>query len=211
MTQKIWKSSMTWGIPSTNDIINGVALTSRGSVRNTTSTYSGVGLWSRSVTSGESGTITVTWGGTNNRRTLTAYTLIGAQDAVEATSTAFSNTGATTTSLTTITDGAMIVSAGSIGSALTMTAVGTNHNIDTQISATSLSCAIGDLDTTTAGSYTGIGFSTSPAPANMEIVLAAFTPAFTPATIVEVSDNKYSATALNIPTYTTTYLKYRRY
>ena len=136
--------------------------------------------------------------------------MIGAQDVVEASSTAFNNSGVTTTGLTTITDGAIVVTAGSIGNNYTMSAIGTNHNIDTQIAATSLACVIGDVATTIAGGITGIGFSTSPAPNNMEVVLAAFTPAFTAGTITELSDNKYLATALNIPIFVSSILKYRR-
>jgi hypothetical protein len=189
---------------------NSVALTKAAEVRNTTSTYSGVGLWSRSVSSGESGTITITWGGNNQRRTLAAYTLIGAQNSTEATATAYSNSGATTTGLTTITDGAMVVAAGSVGSGLTMTAVGTDHAIDTQRTASSLSTAIGHVPVTSAGAITGIGFSTTPAPSNMEVVLAAFTPAMDVATITDVSNNKYDGVAYNTPVYRSSNLKYTR-
>ena len=189
---------------------NGNALTLRAEIRNIASNYCGVGLWSKSVTSGESGTITITWAGNNSRRTLVAYTLIGAQDVVEASATAYNGSGAVTTGLTTITDGAMVVTAGAIGDGLTMSAAGTNHTQDATIIASSHAGAIGHVPVATAGTITGIGFSTSPAPGNMEVVLAAFTPAMVEGTIKELSDNQYLGTAKNAPKYTTSFLKYRR-
>ena len=189
---------------------NGNALISRSSVRTTRSPYNGVAIFSKSITSGESGNIAVGWTGKNSRRTAYAYTLVNAQNVVEATATAFSNTGTVTSGLTTINDGAVVVTACANKDGYTMTAVGTGHVLDSSVTAGAHAGALGHVPVVTAGAISGIGFTATPTPNGEALALAAFTPYNTTEQVIELSDNKFIGTAYNVPKYQNTFLKKRR-
>jgi hypothetical protein len=201
------EDAITGRVMPTNITFNGNALTNRAQVRTTTSLYIGVGLWSKSIASGESGNIVVTWGGTNDRRTVIAYVLSEATNSVEATATSFSNTGTTTTGLTTLSPNAIVVTACANEDGYTMTTVGTDHTLATSIVAGAHAGAMGSVTVATAGSITGIGFTASPTPGGEALVMAAFTPINT---TTELSNNEYVGTAYNRPTFEETFLKIRR-
>lgn len=186
---------------------NGNALTRAAEVRTTSSAYNGVGLWYKSVTSGESGNIVVTWGGNNSRRTVMAYVLSNSLGVTEATATAFSNTGTTTTGLTTVNDGTIVATACANEDGYTMTAVGTNHTVAATIVAGSHAGALGSVPVASAGAITGIGFTASPTPRGEALVMAAFTPYNT---TTELSNNEYIGNAYMGPTFEETFLKIRR-
>jgi hypothetical protein len=202
------EGSNTARVMPTAMTFNGNALTRAAEVRTTASLYNGVGLWSKTVTSGESGNIVVTFGGNNNRRTVMACVLAGATGVVEATATSFSNTGTTTTGLTTLSNNAIVVTACANEDGYAMTAVGTDHTVTTTIVAGGAHAgAIGSVPVALAGAITGIGFTSSPAPLGEALVMAAFTPYNT---TTELSNNEYTGTAYNRPTFEETFLKIRR-
>jgi hypothetical protein len=190
---------------------NSNALTNIASVRTTTSLYNGVSLWRKSVTSGESGNIVATWSGKNNARTLCACILVNAQNVVEASTTSYSNTETTTASLTTVTDGAIVISACVNKDGNVMTAVGTDHTLDSTVAQSGEQAgAIGHVDVATAGTISGIGFTASPTPSGEALILAAFIPVIIGEQITELSDNEFVGTAVGSPRYQSTFLKFRR-
>ena len=197
-------------VRATNVTFNGNVLSNITSVATTTSLYNGVSLWRKSVTSGESGNIVVTWSAANDRRTVFAYVLSNAQNVVEVSATSFNNTGVTTTGLTTISDNALVVTAGVNKDGYVMTAVGTNHVVDSSIVAGEHAGAIGHVSVPIAGSISGIGFTASPTPTGEALILAAFTPVNVTEQSVELSNNEFIGTAINVPIYKSTFLKNRR-
>jgi hypothetical protein len=204
------ESTNSGRVLASNISFNGTNLTQIASVRTTTSSYNGVSLWSRSITSGESGDIVVDWSGNNSRKTMFAYVLINAQSTVEATATSFSNTGITTTGLTTISDGSVVVTACANEDGFALTAVGTNHVVDSTLVASTHAGAIGHVNVPVASSITGIGFTASPVPNGEALVLAAFAPSRVDGQITELSNNEIVGTALNGPIYQSNFLKFRR-
>lgn len=169
----------------------------------------GVALFYLSVTGGSSGTITITWPASVDRRTLHAYTLSGVQATPEENVTAINNSGNATASITTATDGAIIVSAGVNRNANALSAVGTDHSVNDSQVTSGHAGAMGNVTTTTAGNVTGIGF-TSSSTSRMAIALAAFPPASSPGSIYDLSDNKINSLVYNLPTYVSAPLKLRR-
>jgi hypothetical protein len=204
------ESTASGRVQATNITFNGNALTQRATTRTTTSAYNGVGIWSKSVTSGETGNIVVTWAGSNSRKTIFAYVLSNAQNVVDATATSFSNTGTTTTGLTTITNNTLVVTACANEDGSTMSAVGTNHSVNSTVAAGAHAGAIGNVPVSTAGAITGIGY-TATTMNGSALALVAFRPVNNTTSIVELSNNEYSGTAINVPKYISTFLKTRRY
>jgi hypothetical protein len=205
------EDNLTGRVLATNVTFNGNALTNIASVRTTTSLYNGISLWRKSITSGESGNIVATWSGNNNARTLCVCVLVNAQNVVEVSTTSYNNSGTTTADLTTVTDGAVVVSACVNKDGNNMTAVGTGHILDSTVTASSQQAgAIGHVDVATAGTISGIGFTASPTPSGEALILAAFTPVITGEQITELSNNEFVGTAINLPKYQSTFLKFRR-
>lgn len=200
----------TGRVIATSVTFNGNALTSQASVRTTASPYNGVAIFSKSITSGESGNVVVTWAGANSGRTAFAYTLVNAQNTVEAVATAFSNTGLVTSGLTTINNGAIIVTACANEDGYTMTAAGSNHTLDSSVVAGARAGAIGHVAVVIATAISGIGFTATPTPNGEALALVAFTPVNTTASVIDLSNNKFIGTVYNVPKYQNTFLKIRR-
>ena len=197
-------------VQPTGITFNGNNLTLVTTTRTTTSPFNGVSMFSKTVVSGESGNIVVTYSRNNNGRTVHAFTLANVNSATaEATATNFNNTGSTTTGLTTLTNGAIVVSGGTNRSDSAMSASGTNHSLsDARIGGTILAGAIGNIPVSIAGSISNIGFTADTMDASA-MVLGAFTPLKNPGNIVDESGIN-NGLSYNFPTFDSTFLKYRR-
>lgn len=189
---------------------NGNALTNIQSVATTTSLYNGVSLWRKSVTSGESGNIVVTWSNNNDQRILFVCTLENAQNTVEASAISFNNSGITTTGLTTLSDNSLVITACANKDGYVMTALGSNHVVDSTKVASSHAGAIGHVQVQTASIITGIGFTASPTPTGEALILAAFPPIEVGDQIIELSNNEFVGTVVSDPMYYNSFLKNKR-
>jgi hypothetical protein len=176
----------------------------------TTYPYNGVSIWSKTVTSGESGNIVITWSGSNSRKTLFAYTLINAQNVVENSDATYNNYGVITTGLTTLSPNDLVVTACANEDGYAMTALGANHIVDSTVVSGAHAGAIGHVSLTVPTTISGIGFTSSPTPGGEALAIAAFKASNTIVQLTELSNNEYVATALNVPIYTTSYIKPRR-
>lgn len=194
---------------ASNIAFNGNNMTNVNSRRTTASPYNGVSLWQKTVTAGESGNIVVTWSGNNDRKTAYAYVLTNAKAPEDVDAMSYSNTGETTSNLTTITDGSMVVTACASEDGYQMIAVGTSHVADSSVAAGAHAGAIGHSYVLSAGTISGIGFTSSPTANGQALVLAAFSPV-TNSVTEELSNNEFVGTSVNSPTYQSTFLKFRR-
>ncbi len=135
----------------------------------------GMGMYQLSVTPGQSGDITVTWGSTMTELLISALTLSDADPGTpERIETARNNSGSTTDNITTQASFSMVISGGCSISTSSLGVVGTNHTLIQAQETDGAAMAIGNIGPVAVPSkQSNIGFSPS---SRMCQILASFPP-----------------------------------
>ena len=181
---------------------NGDTVTKRAGVNTSATAGSGSALFTRSVSSGQSGDIVVTFPASISGRTIFAYVIPESDGTIDTTNTNFNNGGATSTSFTTTGTNRVGITACSTGDTnAAFSTNGTGHVEDAEIvsGGTGFSGVMGSFPAASAQAYNGYGFNFAGGTNRSSQCMIALHSA--PAEVPDQSENKFHGTMNGAVTY----------
>ena len=181
----------------------GDTVTKRQGANTTATAGSGSAIFTREVSSGQSGNIVVTWPNGIDGRIVFAYVVPDSDGTIDVTAANFNNSGATTTSFTTTGTNRVGLTACSTGeNNPSNTTNGAGHVEVGEIleGGNTFSGVIGQFAAPTAGAYNGYGFNFTPGTNRSSQSMIALHSA--PARVDDQSENKFHGTMNGTVVYT---------